>query len=98
MEGEVPTTLPYEVLYCPKVHIGGPKPGPGTEAQFLLCQHSNVLLLLLLWFFIIRRAGGLGLVIQVDNLLVDVFHHLPDLQHVTGRQSVFFKVFAPEDA
>lgn len=21
MEGEVPTTLPYEVLYCPKVHI-----------------------------------------------------------------------------
>lgn len=22
MEGEVPTTLPYEVLYCPKVHIG----------------------------------------------------------------------------
>lgn len=56
--------------------------------NFLLCQYRDVLLLLLLWLFIIRRAGGLGLIVQVDNLLVDVLHHLPDLQHVTGRQPV----------
>lgn len=55
------------------------------QLNLFLGQHGHVLLLLLLSGLVVGRgAGGLGLVVQVDDLLVNVLHHLPHLQHVTG--------------
>ena len=59
------------------------------ELYLLLGQHGHVLVLLLLARLVVGRgAGGLRLVVQVDDLLVHMLHHLPHLQHVAGRQAV----------
>lgn len=59
------------------------------QLNLLLGEYRHVFFLLLLSGFIVGRgAGGLRLIVQVYDLLVNVLHHLPHLEHIAGRETV----------
>lgn len=91
---QVSSALPDKMLDSSQVHVWVQDLVLTHEFNLLLGHEGHVLILLCLSWLVIGCQGGssgLGLSIQVNDLLIDVFHHLPHLQHVTGRQTVLLQ-------